>query len=229
MIYIFCQDMMLAMPPFELAARLTKRSETFLPWLKTWEQSFSEFLFHESANLSTEDMQRARVLKANHIAATIVAKGPLGRVGGWPGFNNACKAIIDLSASVLNTYALSPGSDLPTFHLPSLAFGLWIYEPCFIVMARCNDPELRKQAAGLLHRQTYLKRTREVGRQARTLMLNDERLDEPTDADRWTTDDWLKFAGNVRLDTAMATYFGRLPSEYIEKPVYPSPHGERLG
>ena len=223
MVYIFCQDAMLAMPPFELAARLTKKREIFLPWLKTWEQSFSEFLFSESANLSTEDMQRARLLKANHIATTILAKGPLGRVGGWPGFNDACKAIIDLSASVLNTYAQSPGSGLPTFHFPFLAFGLWISEPCFIVMARCNDPELRKQAAGLLHGQTYLKRQREVGRQARTQMLSHERLGEPTDTDRWTTDDWLKFAGNVRLDTAMAMYFGRLPSEYIEKPVFPSP------
>lgn len=222
MLTIFCQDTKLSSPSTELSARLAQKKAVFVPWLKTWEQSFSEFLFRESKNLTADDLQRARALKANHVAANITAKSDLGRFGGWPGYYNDCKAIIDLASSVVNSYTPGYVSELPTLHFPFLKFGLWVCEPLFIVMARCPDSDLRRQAASLLNGLTRLKKTRHRARRAQTLIPNDSRLEAPTDTDTWTVDDWLDFTSNVRLDTAMATYFGRLPSEYIEKPVFPA-------
>jgi hypothetical protein len=221
---IFCQDTRLGSSPAEISARVAQKEAVFVPWLKSWEQSFSEFLFRESQTLSADDLQRARVLKVNHVAARITAKGDLGRFGGWPGFYNDCKAIIDLASSVVNSYTPGYVSELPTLHFPFLKFGLWVCEPLFIVMARCPDTYLRRQAASLLNGLTRLKKTRCRARRAQPLIPHDSRLEAPTDTDTWTVDEWLEFTSNVRLDTAMATYFGRLPSEYIEKPVFPAPY-----
>lgn len=137
----------------------------------------------------------------------------------WRNYENECKAIIDLSASVLNTYSLGPHTTLSTFQFPFLTFGLWVAEPLFIVMSRCQNPELRRQAAGLLsglprpnHAQQILIR--------KPLGI---KLESPTaqkDTDEWDIEQWIEFSMKTRLDAAMATYFARLPSEYIDKPVY---------
>ena len=219
---IFCQDAKFSSSSSEHSARLARKKTFFVPWLKTWERSFSEFLFRESKDLTADDLQKARVLKANHVAANITAKGDLDQIGGWPGFYNDCKAIIDLAASVVNSYAPGYVSELPTLHFAFLKFGLWVCEPLFIVMARCPDPGLRREAASLPNGLTRLKKTRHRGRRAQTLIPNDSRLETTTDTDTWTVDEWLDFTGSVRLDIAMATYFGRLPSQYIDKPEFPA-------
>lgn len=137
----------------------------------------------------------------------------------WVNYNAECKAIIDLSASVLNTYTFDAPTTLSTFQFPYLTFGLWVTEPLFIVMSRCRSPTLQRQAAGLLRgtpradyaEQILLKHSYGISPQSRAVRK---------DTDDWGIEQWIDFCTRTRLDAAMATYFAGLSSEYIDKPVY---------
>ena len=224
-ILVFCQDCRLDVNPYELSVKMAEKYLSFAPWLKVWEASFADFLFRESSSLSAHDMQRAKVLKANHIGATLLATIDHGSgCAAWEPYDNDCRAIIDLSASVLTTYTLNPGATLSKFQFPFLCFALWVAEPLFIVMSRCCNPEVRRQAAGLLtgqpranHAQKLM--VRQKGK-SYGVLANALPIQRPRDTDGWNLERWIDFAMSTRLDAGMATYFARLPSEYIDKPVY---------
>ena len=219
---IFCQDTFLDVTPDMHSARVMEKQRLFGPWLKTWERSFSEFLFRQGSSLSHDDMQRARVLKANHISATMLVEAAQGRPNAWAPFTAECRAIIDLSASVLNSYSVVIGPTLNAFQFPFLSFGLWVVEPLFLVMSRCHDPELRRQAAGLLHGQRPTNSQRRGSHaQEHDAKSNQRWSEDQWDTDTWDVGRWIEFVGGVRLDVGMATYFGQLPSGYIDRPQYP--------
>ena len=212
---LFCQDTRLDTTPYEHAMRVAEKRQLFSAFLKTWEAAFADYLYREASALSTHDMHRAKVLKANHIAITMLTNLEHHSQAGYEPFKNECRAIIDLSASVLNTYTLVPGTTLNTLQFPFLTFGLWVSEPLFIVMSRCPDPELRRQAAGLLNGQPRAsQRASSPHRKSHSCL-------GPTGTEAWNTNEWIQFTEGVRLDAGMATYFGRLPSQYIDKPQYP--------
>lgn len=219
-ILTFCQSVRLNMSRAEILALMELKAEFFCPWLEKWESAFSSFLFRCGNELSPKDMQRAKVLKANHLSATMLAAiDQSGSKDLWVGYNAECKAIIDLSASVLNTYSFAAQTILSSFQFPYLTFGLWVAEPLFIVMARCRSPELQRQAAGLLSGQPRADYAEQV------LSRHSQRIDVwdlagRKDTDEWDIEQWIEFCMRTRLDAAMATYFARLPSGYIDKPVY---------
>ena len=224
---VFCQDCTLDKPPYNVAVKTSEKFLLFAPWLKQWERSFADFLFRDASTLSPHDMQRAKVLKANHITANMLAliDQGIGREA-WEGYESDFKAIIDLSASVLNTYCVGPQATLSTFQFPFLTFGLWVAEPLFITMSRCLNPELRRQAAGLLAGQLRNPSSSKSSAGRKSTGANGGAFVNPPlvrrgpDTDSWSNDQWIDFGMSVRLDTGMATYFAKLPSEYIEKPTY---------
>ena len=220
----FCQDVHLDAPPYDMAVMMADKYLTYAPWLKSWERAFVDFLFREAKNLSPNDMQRAKVLKANLIISTILATLDQG-LGkrAWEQYESDFKAIIDLSASVLNTYTIgfTPTLSNVTFRFPYLPFGLWVAEPLFITMSRCTNPELRRQAAGLLSgmRSSDCK----TGRCRRPIVdgmsSKPSNSCEPKYQDDRTMEEWIEFGLSTRLDAGMAIYFGGLPMEDEEKPV----------
>ena len=219
-ILVFCQGVSLAMSPAEISFKMEQKAQFFAPWLQRWEQAFSEFLFQQSKGLSFDDVQRAKVLKANHLVATMLATIDQGASRDiWAEYDNECKAVIDLSASVLNTYSLASPVALSAFQFPYLTFGLWVAEPLFIVMSRCRNRELQRQAAGLLNGQPRANHAEQILIRSSPGFTPD-RIPARKDTDDWDTEKWIEFCQRTRLDAAMATYFSRLPSDYIDKPVY---------
>ena len=127
---VYCQRVSLAASPSHIASKMAHKLLVFGPWLKEWEQYFAQFLFREAKQLDEQDMQRAKVLKANHLAATMIATiDQGGNKDAWERYKDECKAIIDLSASVLNTYSLEAQPTLTGCCFPYLTCGLWIAEP----------------------------------------------------------------------------------------------------
>lgn len=125
----------------------------FAPWLRNWERRFADFLFRHSRTLSHAQMQHAKVLKANHLLCTILASVDTARGwAGWEPFTGEFKAILDLAAAVLTPETMGKAAELGgTEGMPVMSFGLWIAEPLFVCLSRCTEPELRRQAAGLLN------------------------------------------------------------------------------
>ena len=120
------------------------------PWYARWEVVFSKYLAENEANLSNMDRKRAMVLKANQLVGTMIARADQ-RAGpsAYHGFNEEFRAIVELSREVLTDYPCPP--------LPSLAMGtpyfscsLWVTDPLWMVISRCNDPTTRQAAFALL-------------------------------------------------------------------------------
>ena len=86
-------------------------------------------------------------------------------------------------------------------------------------MSRCQDRELRRQAAGLLTGLSRSSSSRRVPVR-KPFGTSTDLSSGQKDTDQWDVEQWIDFAMKTRLDAGMATYFGQLPSEYIEKPVY---------
>lgn len=143
-------------PTDDLSAAATQKHLRFSPWLKLWEQAFATFLFRESASLSHEDMQKAKVLKANHLLCTVLARvDTTAGFWAWEPFTPEFKAIVDLAAAVLNAEHRSTASECAgrragIEHVPCMSSGLWIADPLYVCLSRCTEPEFRRQAAGLL-------------------------------------------------------------------------------
>ena len=206
-----CQDCRQSGGSGAFAFLEAQKYHLYKPFLKTWERSFADFLFREASSLERSDMERAKVLKANHIAATILASVGCCKQEEYKPYDNECKAIVEFSASVLDTYALHQGGTLSKSQFPFLSFGLWVSEPLFLVMARCHDPLLRRQAAGLLTGQP-----RRDGRLH--VELDSSQIQKPRDTDSWDIEQWIDFTTHTRVDTGMVTYFANLPSKYVETP-----------
>jgi len=194
--------------------------------------SFSEFLFRESGSLSTPELARAKVLKANHIVADMMASvdWSKGQVA-WNEHEADFRSVIDLSASALNTLCTGTHAIMSRSQFPFLTFGLWVAEPLFITMARCGNPELRRQAAGLLSGQPgSLKHRDESASQggangnrhvsAAVMKGFGASNNAPGDVSKWSTEQWINFTRSTRLDVAMAIYFGRFDPESIDQPFF---------
>lgn len=127
-----------------------KKVMKYGPWYARWEGSFSIYLAENENNLSNMDRKRAMVLKANQLVGTMIAKADQ-RAGptAYHGFDEEFRAIVELSREVLADFSCPP--------LPSLAMGtpyfscsLWVTDPLWMVISRCNDPTTRQAAFELL-------------------------------------------------------------------------------
>ncbi|KAF2717997.1 hypothetical protein K431DRAFT_231753, partial [Polychaeton citri CBS 116435] len=219
----FCQDVRLEWNPDNMVAAMQEKQRVYVPWLQQWETSFVDFLFRYSNALSTHDMQRAKVLKANHLMSSILAKTDQGSSTYWSDVSHVYeadfRAIVDLSASILNTFTIFPFGGVTSQRFPYLVYGLWVTEPLFFTMSRCDIPEIQRQAAGLLAGMPTSTSTSASSSQRRGSTMS-HRSDSDYSAlhDQMSNNEWINFARNTRLDAAMATYFGKLPLDSIERP-----------
>jgi hypothetical protein len=132
------------------AITLAKKTMRYGPWYARWEVAFSAFLAENESSLSNMDRKRAMVLKANQLVGTMIARADQ-RAGpaAYYCFNDEFRAIVGLSREVLNDFSCPP--------LPSLAMGtpyfscsLWVTDPLWMVISRCNDATTRQAAFALL-------------------------------------------------------------------------------
>ena len=212
----------------QIVEKMKQKQVLFMPGLNAWKQKFGAFLFRQSNNLSHDDMQHAKILKANHLNCSILARFDLslGRPG-WESFENDFKSVVDLSASAMKTYSNPSKTDVTAFQVPFMSFGLFITEPLYICMARCPSRNLRRQAAELLYRIPRPNRGEKISMRG-GVMVKTPPSNELRDTDRWSIDQWMDFAWKTRVDTGMATYFARLPSNYLDNPYMPEKR-ENLG
>lgn len=152
---------------------------TFAPWLKAWEEAFTELLALRQETLTSSERKGAMVLKgepcftrqkihkflpkytdpvlqAHHLVCEILSTVDLSEGElGWDKFHSSFTAILDLAEAVLhdNPQAKTGHAvDLPTTPKTQLCFSLGIVDPLYEVCARCRDPVLRRRALDLLAR-----------------------------------------------------------------------------
>jgi hypothetical protein len=127
-----------------------KKTMRYGPWYARWEVAFSAYLAENESNLSNMDRKRAMVLKANQLVGTMIARADQ-RAGpkAYYAFDDEFRAIVELSREVLADFSCPP--------LPSLAMGtpyfscsLWVTDPLWMVISRCNDATTRQAAFALL-------------------------------------------------------------------------------
>lgn len=124
--------------------------QTFRDWLDRWETAFHAFLATTMpiTPLTEQDMMLSRVLKANHLACTILASDQISS----DSFGNDLKSIVRLSEFVLTPRHAtdSPRDSKLSSPAPSSTPGLGVREPLLVVRSRCNDEELRARVDELL-------------------------------------------------------------------------------
>nr|POE74749.1 hypothetical protein CFP56_37280 [Quercus suber] len=107
-------------------------------WLDRWEQAFKAFLSNSMSSMAAEDLTQCRVLKANHLACTVLA-GPTTAA-----FEAEFQAITELAGAVLISRK-SQGVD-------RLSSGLDVRDPLCLVASRCRERVITTRANELLTR-----------------------------------------------------------------------------
>ena len=122
-------------------------------WLERWEQAFTEYLSATMMSMATEDLTQSRVLKANHLACTVVASDAKPDGSNCEGFDTEFQAIVELAGAVLQSRQ-RPNSPQSATSSESSATsqGLDVRDPLYVVTARCNKHTIRHRANELLLR-----------------------------------------------------------------------------
>ncbi|EME45623.1 hypothetical protein DOTSEDRAFT_71353 [Dothistroma septosporum NZE10] len=119
----------------------------FQQWLDQWEEAFTAYLSYAMPAMKTEDVTRSRILKANHLSCTILASD------SGPNFDNEFRAIVDLVGAIEQSRSSrsgSPSSSESPIEKNEPPSTLDIYEPLYVVVARCERNSIRKRAMDLL-------------------------------------------------------------------------------
>ena len=130
-----------------------EEKQRFRQWLEQWELAFTTFLSNAMTSMASDDVTQSRVLKANHLACTILASdaGP----SGLDVFDSEFNAIVELAGAVLRSRHFSDSpqdATSPTEPTSPIIAGLDVKEPLYVVRARCHQTATRNQAAELLAR-----------------------------------------------------------------------------
>jgi hypothetical protein len=127
-----------------------KKVMKYGPWYARWEVAFSSYLAENEGSLSNMDRKRAMVLKANQLVGTMIAKADQ-RAGpaAYHSFDDEFRAIVELSREVLADFSCPPLPSLAT-GTPYFSCSLWVTDPLWMVISRCNDPTTRQAAFSLL-------------------------------------------------------------------------------
>ena len=119
-------------------------------WMEQWELAFTTFLTNAMASMSNEDITQSRILKANHLACTILAADDQP---SFDAFEAEFRAIIELVDTVLRSryHGDSPREPRSTESSPVSAV-LDVKDPLYVVLSHCNKETIRSRAAELLLR-----------------------------------------------------------------------------
>lgn len=122
----------------------------FQQWLEQWEFAFTTYLSTAMASMINEDITESRVLKANHLACTIMASGvnATTSMSYDPDFN----AILELASAVLRSRHLSeaPLDELAERKTLRTSADLDVLKPLQLVCTYSGQEEVRRRAAELL-------------------------------------------------------------------------------
>ena len=109
----------------ELTTVMAERYYKFVPWLEKWDACFAKLLAEQNETLTSRDRKRGDILMVNWRLLMMYAK--IDMTNGrdvWAGFLPQFRAITDLSASILSTYAVGLNTTLSTVQFPFLSHGL---------------------------------------------------------------------------------------------------------
>ena len=136
-----------------IAFTMQEKYMHYVPWFAKWEDAFTAYLAANRDAMTSMDVKRAMVLKANHLVGTMLASvdqaaGPVA----YDAYEAEFRAIVDLSREVLASFSCPP---LPTLTggssgTPYLSFSLWVTDPLWMAISRCRNPSIRQAAFSLL-------------------------------------------------------------------------------
>lgn len=136
-----------------IAVTMHEKYMLYGPWFAKWEEAFTAYLAANREVMTSMDVKRAMVLKANHLVGTMLASvdqaaGPVA----YDAYEAEFRAIVDLSREVLASFSCPP---LPTLTggssgTPYLSFSLWVTDPLWMAISRCRNPSIRQAAFSLL-------------------------------------------------------------------------------
>ncbi|QIW99421.1 hypothetical protein AMS68_004939 [Peltaster fructicola] len=126
----------------------------FRTWLESWETAFSALLSNAMPSMHQDDVDRCRVIKANHLSCIVLA----ALLESNPGARRAnvdkdCLAIVGLATAVLDGH---------TSHSSRASkSAMTMAEPLVIVQSYASSTELRNHAAHLLARHYNVQETQQ--------------------------------------------------------------------
>lgn len=130
---------------------ITEERQHFQRWLEQWEIAFTEFLTNAMPSMTNEDVTESRVLKANHLACSILASGGVSSTPDGPEAD--FRAIVELSGAVLRIRHLTDSPQERQSEVsPTSASQLDVKEPLHVVVSRCSQESIRAHALELLSR-----------------------------------------------------------------------------
>lgn len=127
----------------------------FQQWLEQWEHAFTAYLSTEMSKMNVEDVTRCRIIKANHLASTILASECATDQKSYHAFDADFAAIVELAAAVLQSQPSSnssSSSQSPTPIDSDWTSVLGVRDPLYVVVARCDRASVRNKAVQLLQR-----------------------------------------------------------------------------
>ena len=134
----------------QTSSPITEDRQDFQKWLEQWEHAFTAFLTNAMATMSDDDVTQSRVLKANHLACTILAADEPSIVNA---FEAEYQAIVELAGAVLRFRSLADSpQDLKPRQPSPISAGLGVRDPLYVVTSRCNHETTRNKAVELLSR-----------------------------------------------------------------------------
>lgn len=97
-----------------------------------------------------EDITESRVLKANHLACTIMASGVSATT--WKSFDTDFNAILELAGAVLRSRHVSatPTDELAERRIQRSGGDLDVFHPLQLVCTYSGQEDMRRRAAELL-------------------------------------------------------------------------------
>ncbi len=124
----------------------------YVRWLQQWETAYSSLLTCLRTELNAEMLDGCRVLKAHHVAATVVAETDITKgEAQWQDFAPHCKAIVGLAAEVVERLPNARvTAQVP--QVPYISSTMGLTEPLYVAATRCHDPTIANHAKVLLHR-----------------------------------------------------------------------------
>lgn len=132
--------------------RMDRERQDCRQWLDKWEKVFTEFLSTSMMGADPDFVTQCRVLKANHLACSILASDASEPFSSSPKPDHDFAAIVDLASAVLQSRHIetSPVSAACSSRAKPTTPGLDVRDPLRLVVARCPHPRFRSRANDLL-------------------------------------------------------------------------------
>ena len=128
-------------------------------WLEQWEHAFTGYLSSAMSGMKGDEIARCRILKANHLACTVLASEGGSDPKSFDVFDAEFQAIVELANAVIQSRASSQSpsrssssrSASPTESNAAYST-LDVRDPLQVVISRCNRYAIRNHAVALASR-----------------------------------------------------------------------------